>query len=1274
MQRFLAKRCRKWHGFPLSNPIPVDALAMRLLSSALHVALRVTLHSALLVGAASRVVSAQSVIDVVRGRVIDDSSHVVRGATVMITRGPDRLVQQTTTDSAGLYTSRFENGTGDYLVSVSAAGLKTARRRVQRIATERELVADFILSRDLALLATVKVTAAKPVRARENVGPMRTEVGASEGWKNGVQGQVTPSMAGDINTIAGTIAGVTVTPGGPSILGAASSSNLNTLNGMAMMGGSLPRAARVETRVTGATFDPTRGGFSGANIDTRLAPGDRSYQQRNAFFTLDAPQLQATDAVGRSLGLLNQSYRGSLGLDGELIRQVMTYNVSVDVSRNISDPATLIGDNTDAWRRAGVAADSVNRLLELATTAKVPVSGVGVPNARKRDAVTWLGRLDDIRDTLRTLTLTTYASSSSEGALGFGVLAAPASGGRSESRNMGAQFVYANYVGKGRFALLQNKIGASRSTQRSTPYLTLPGATVLVRSASDAGASDVAALTLGGSPWIATDDANWILEASNELSWNARGSKHRFKTQLWGRADGVRQNGVSNAFGQYTYGSLADFAANRPSSYSRTLQQPGRSAESYNAAGAIAHQWNQSRWFSMLYGARIEANAFGGAPPTNPALDAALGVRSGVAPTRVHVSPRLGFSYTYSRDKNNGEGMSFNQVGQFYRSVMGFVRGGIGEFRDLYKPSTLADAIAGSGLVGSTLSLSCVGAAVPVPDWNDLTGSTATFPTTCANGSGALTERAPSVSLIDPSFDVPRSWRANLSWASNVGRWSLKVDGLGTYDLSQPSTLDANFSGVQRFALPSEGNRPMYVSPSAIDATSGVLSPSESRRSSAFGRVALRTSDLRRYGGQLTTTIAPDVFRSRRNRFSIYTSASYTLQRLQQQFRGFDGATFGDPRTTEWGVGNNESRHAFVLSAGGSIPVLGTITLFSRIQSGMPFTPLAQGDINGDGRANDRAFVPALTGGTDAALSTQFRALLDATSGNARACLQRQLGVVAARNSCRGSWMQSLNVQWQPRIPIKVQGRNIVANVAFQNPLAGLDQLLNGSTNLRGWGTRALPDPVLLVPRGFDATTQRFRYDINPRFGDTRAFRTLSREPFRVTLDFSLNFSTPYDVQRLRQALEPVRAPGGGWRRRSVDSLTSFYMRSTSNLHRALLAESDSLFLSREQIAQLVNADSSYINRMRELYQPLAEYLSSVPGGVAGAAALDSANAAEKRYWTIFWEQVDIIRPIITEQQRVLLPLLKDLTDLTAEQRKNGRWYFGYAAPFVYTKPRIGGN
>ena len=56
-------------------------------------------------------------------------------------------------------------------------------------------------------------------------------------------------------------------------------------------------------------------------------------------------------------------FRGSVGLDGELIRQTLTYNVALDVSRSTGDAATLLGADEATLLRAGVAPDSVERLV-----------------------------------------------------------------------------------------------------------------------------------------------------------------------------------------------------------------------------------------------------------------------------------------------------------------------------------------------------------------------------------------------------------------------------------------------------------------------------------------------------------------------------------------------------------------------------------------------------------------------------------------------------------------------------------------------------------------------------------------------------------------------------------------------------------------------------------------------------------------------------------------------------------------------------------------------
>jgi hypothetical protein len=866
---------------------------------------------------------------------------------------------------------------------------------------------------------------------------------------------------------------------------------------------------------------------------------------------------------------------------------------------------------------------------------------------------------------MKTRALTSYLGFTRDGALGFGPLAAPSSAGERRERTLGAQLTLGSYVGAGKRTLTETRVAASAVKTEVEPYRNLPGANVLVRSTLDEGA-DVTSITLGGGSFLAADDSRWTAEGANETIWNARGRRHRFKALLWSRADGLEQKGITNNLGTFTFNSIDDFAAGRPASFTRTLSQPDKSGDVWNSAAALAHQFTPTRFFSVLYGARLEADGFFDSPAKNAALETALGVKTGAAPSRIHVSPRVGFSYTYNRDKDNGNGTNQSPVGRFYRTTVGVIRGGIGEFRDLLRPGILADASASTGLSGATSTLSCVGAAVPAVDWSKFTGAPDQIPTRCRDGSGALAESAPSVTLIDPSYDVPRSWRGSLDWNTNLPKdLLLRVGGLVSYDLSQPGVIDANFGGVRRMTLANESNRPVFVSPLGIDAATGAVSAAESRRSSDFSRVAQRISDLRGYGGQLTFGLAPDVFKFR-TKFSFYASSAYTLQWTRRQFRGFDGAAFGDPRAKEWAPSATDARHVVVMTGGFSHPKTGTLTLFSRFQSGLPYTPTVQGDINGDGRGGDRAFVPDPAKETDTQLASQMRTLIDNSSDNAKDCLLASLGRIAPRNGCRSQWTQSLNIQWRPPMPKRWGGR-VVPNIYLQNVLAGIDQAVHGSNDSRGWGSQITPDATLLIPRGFDKDQQRFRYDVNPRFGKSQVGRSLGRDPFRIVIDFSLNLSTNFDLQQLRRAVEPVKSPVG-WQRRSADSLAAFYLSETSSIHKLLLSESDSLFLSAAQIKGLKSADSVFSARVRALYVPLGDFLSR-GNGAAGKAELDSVKKTQTRYWEIFWEQPEIAGAIVTPTQRQLMPMFDRMIATPMDDRKHSQWQFGNALTFSDKPP-----
>ncbi|MFN2638324.1 MAG: hypothetical protein ABR585_15035, partial [Gemmatimonadaceae bacterium] len=179
-----------------------------------------------------------------------------------------------------------------------------------------------------------------------------------------------------------------------------------------------------------------------------------------------------------------------------------------------------------------------------------------------------------------------------------------------------------------------------------------------------------------------------------------------------------------------------------------------------------------------------------------------------------------------------------------------------------------------------------------------------------------------------------------------------------------------------------------------------------------------------------------------------------------------------------------------------------------------------------------------------------------------------------------------------------------------------------------------------------------------PRFADTRPARTLFRNPFRIVIDFSFDLSTDFGLQQLRRAVEPVKTPTG-WERRSADSLTAFYLSNTSDIYKVLVEQTDSLFLSKAQIAALNSADSIFSAQVRGLYVPLGEFLAR-GSGAAGKAELDSAKATEKLYWKVFWQQPEIAGAVVTPSQRELMPMFRSMLQIPMKEREHSQWQFGH--------------
>ena len=172
---------------------------------------------------------------------------------------------------------------------------------------------------------------------------------------------------------------------------------------------------------------------------------------------------------------------------------------------------------------------------------------------------------------------------------------------------------------------------------------------------------------------------------------------------------------------------------------------------------------------------------------------------------------------------------------------------------------------------------------------------------------------------------------------------------------------DLNLNTKPAFTLANENNRPVFVPPTAIDPGTGAAVFNASRLYSQYGQVLSINSNLQSETKQLTAS-ANGVTDG-----GLIYSLAYTFSRVTDQslFSGGSAVygfalptTAGNPNVQPWGTSDLQRMHQFVGTMTFPISALVELTAVAQLNSGVPYSPLVNGDVNGDGVSrNDRAFI-----------------------------------------------------------------------------------------------------------------------------------------------------------------------------------------------------------------------------------------------------------------------------------------------------------------------------
>lgn len=1133
--------------------------------------------------ATANAVHAQVQAEVIRGRITGPDSQPIVNALITTVSFNGGITKTKRTDKNGRYSITYPNGEGDYWISITAIGYQPQRFEIKKLADEEVLIADVKLS-NTQEMSTISVTASGP---RQSVG--RTDyMGDATGGDRYVGTPMSPELAGNLAAMAANTPGVQLIPGvdgNPdmfSIFGLDGSQNNTALNGQQGGPSSLPRDANVQTQVrTG--YDVANGGSSGAQVNITTFSGS-NYIQRMLSGVFNAPQAQFNDRVGQASEYSYISIGGRAS--GAIVQDKDFYSASFQFDRRSQDLATLVSNTPVVFQSAGISNDSVARLRSILGNIGIPISTRQIGNTSARTNASLLGSLDWAPKTEQSghaFNISYSGSFNNVGPQAVATSQTPASLGESRTLNGSAQLRHTNFFES---VLTETLLSVSGSSNRSKPFLELPGGSVLVTSTLNDGTATARTLNFGGSA-NANATGNQSFSARNMLSWFSGNSKHRLKLITELRADRSSSDRSTNLLGRYTYQSLADLEANRPSSYTRNLNAVQQDGSALIGAIALGDAWRPKRDIQVQYGFRIDGNRFLSTPEENALIKSVFNQSNKNVPNGIYLSPRLGFSWLY------GKSPMIPFAEGFISGPRATIRGGVGVFQNMRGPDLASQAIANTGLPGSAQQLICTGAATPIVDWDILRDDQSLVPGQCTDGTQGtvFASSVPNVTLFGRNFAQSKSLRSNLQWSGAVldNRFSFSANGQLSYNMHQPDAIDLNFLGVQKLGLADEGGRPVYVASSSIDPASGLIASRDARFSDSFNAVSQQRSDLTSISRQLTFTISPLTFTATKFRWN----ASYNYLNVNQQFRGFTSAS-GDPFEIRSGPGS-QPQHDFGYSLTYSLANALTLTWNGRITSGSRFTPMVAGDINGDGSRNDRAYIfnPASTPGL---VGTSLQGLMDNGSDAARKCLRSQTGRIAERNSCVGPWTMGNTTLRLTVNPSKIRlPQRTTMSFTVSNPIGAADLLLHGQDKLHGWGQTPFIDESLLFVRGYDANAKQFKYEVNQRFGSTRAAQTTSRTPVVITMQMSVDLAPTRDWQNLSQQLDRGR-------RRAGTKMTEAQVRQFStnifqNPMARMLQVGEQLHLTRMQADSLATMSRRFTRIVDSLWTPSAKHLAAAPKG-----------------------------------------------------------------------------
>ncbi len=394
---------------------------------------------------------------------------------------------------------------------------------------------------------------------------------------------------------------------------------------------------------------------------------------------------------------------------------------------------------------------------------------------------------------------------------------------------------------------------------------------------------------------------------------------------------------VANAIGSYTYNTMQDFLDGKPSMFQQTIPVGDASVRINTAQFGLFAQ--DEVWIDNLqltYGLRADVPMIFNTPRENVTFNTSdiatkYGVVTNSKPaTHILLSPRVGFRWNIPS-----------------RSSRLTLRGGAGLFTGRIPFVWITNCYSNTGMTQTGYTL-----------YGDNIPPFGTSP------SGTVgTSANPVIYVADRKFRYPQTFKANLAFEASVGSgWRLAVEGIYAKSLNDISI---------RNLVAEDAGAKLYAVNSSLTTDSNTSTYYSSTAKKSFSSVYYLENDSRGYSYNLSASVEK-VFN-----FGLKLSAAYTFS---QSYTANDGVSSSAPSI--WGKSyaiesNNkslthsvfETPHKLTLQACFSKrygSIFGTtVSLIYQGYSGMRYTPTYYKngiDVNGDTyRGNSTIYIPTKT-------------------------------------------------------------------------------------------------------------------------------------------------------------------------------------------------------------------------------------------------------------------------------------------------------------------------